>query len=191
MIVPFFAMAGPILLLTGGLMFAVHKPHRLVEGQATLMAVQNGRYWPAPLPSTYSWCRYSMLVDCPADNQTGVPTRARRDDFAYNDLTTVSREQCFEDMEILNNGSAGFTPQACLDSGGDVVCTQPRPIIRAYYDREKCADGVWTLNNPTESITRFVAILSVGGALFVCGWVPMAGRWMAAGCSCDDDGIHV
>ena len=184
------ALAGPILLLTGGAMFAVHKPHRLVEGRAALYAVQGDRYWPDPLPQTYSWCRYSLQVDCPADDQTDVPTRARRDDFAYNGISRVSKERCFEDVTILNNatlGGGGFTAAACLASDGDIICTQPRPVILAYYDKDKCANGVWTLNNPEESITRFLVILAVGGVLFLCGWVPMIGLWMMKGCPTDGD----
>ena len=124
-------------------MFAVHKPHRLVEGRAALYAVQGDRYWPDPLPQTYSWCRYSLQVDCPADDQTDVPTRARRDDFAYNGISRVSKERCFEDVTILNNatlGGGGFTAAACLASDGDIICTQPRRIAATSLARRVASE---------------------------------------------------
>ena len=39
----FFALAGPILLLIGGLLFAVHNPQNLVSGNARLVSVQSNR----------------------------------------------------------------------------------------------------------------------------------------------------
>lgn len=193
----FFALAGPILLLIGGLLFAVHNPQNLVSGNARLVSVQSNRYWPDPLPETYSWCRYSLLVDCPPD-QFNVPTRARRDDVGYNGLTQVSRQRCFDDLSCIATrdaaqggcGSPGLTAADCLLPNGDVG-NNCSIVIEAYYDAGNCANGVWTLNNPEESITRFIIILSVGGGAFLLGWVPMVGLWLSEGCPTDADEIHV
>ena len=56
----FCALAGPIVVLTGGLMFVVHKPHTAVAGNATLYAVQNDDFFNIVMPDTYSWCVYAL-----------------------------------------------------------------------------------------------------------------------------------
>lgn len=186
-------LAGPILMLVGGLMFAVHQPHRLIAGNGTLVGVQSDRYWPTPLPDTYSWCRYSMLVDCPQDGDFNVPARARRDDTAYNGLRQVPASRCFEDAEILNYAEASpgvFSPDTCLQPDGAVTCANPFPVIRAFYDQDGCSNGVWTLNDPQESMTRFIIILSVGGGCFAIGWGVLLAAWLARGCPSSSDELY-
>lgn len=186
------ALGGPILLLTGSLMFVVHGA-QIVPGSATLYAVQNDFWDPLTTMtiSAYSWCTYSLGASCP-DGST-VNITARRDDFAYNGLQTVPIDRCFADADILNDPGANeeWSSTNCLEaSTGHVVCTHPRPVIRAWFKRDECASGdafSWSLNDPAQSHPRFIAITVAGAVATVLGLGPMCFVWLGNGC--DTEGI--
>ena len=182
----FCALAGPIVLLTGGLMFAVHSPHTLVPGNGTLFAVQSDQFFHIVVPETYSWCIYALEGTCA--NGEVVQVGARRDDFAYNGLGKVSPKKCFEDAEIINKPVEHETWSAdrCLPVGsnGVVKCLNPRPVVRAWYQPERCT--AWTLNDPSTLIPRFTAITVVGAVCLGLGWLPMCAIWCARGRPMDE-----
>ena len=183
------AIAGPIILLTGGLMLAVHKPHLAVAGNASLVAVQND-YWhllpPDELLNTYSWCLYSLNAECPSGS---AHVWARRDDVKYNGLpgTRVSNSRCFDDAQKLNEPGQHETwdPTSCMDSEGVVTCTNPRPQIRAWYQPDDC-EKEWTLNDPKDTLPRFIAITVTGAALTLIGCGAMCINWCFHECPSDE-----
>merc|ERR1719316_2578757 len=105
----FCALGGCLLVLIGGLMFAVHKPHLLVEAKAELFSVQNDFFDPKKTlqPETYSWCLYSISGICEEINAR-VNTTARRDDVEYNGMDAVAPERCLKDAEVVDH-SDGIT----------------------------------------------------------------------------------
>ena len=107
---------------------------------------------------------------------------ARRDDIAYNGLKFVQPERCFADAEKVNKpGKQGAWDERCLDNAGIVTCTAPRPIVRAWYQRDSCTTD-WTLNDPADSLPRFLTITIVGAVALVLGCTPMCFLWCMAGC---------
>eukprot|EP00747_Dinoflagellata_sp_TGD_P172435 gnl/TRDRNA2_/TRDRNA2_208917_c0_seq1.p1 gnl/TRDRNA2_/TRDRNA2_208917_c0~~gnl/TRDRNA2_/TRDRNA2_208917_c0_seq1.p1 ORF type:complete len:208 (+),score=22.00 gnl/TRDRNA2_/TRDRNA2_208917_c0_seq1:81-704(+) len=165
------ALGGPLLLLIGGLLFLVHKPHLLVESHAELFAVQNDYWkWYETLQvETYSWCIYSISGRC--EEGGVVNTTARRDDVAYNGLTAVPAQRCFDDAEVLDGVDTSST---CLDEDNIVVC-HPRPVIRAWHYSGDC--NSWTLNDPGTLNTRFTIITAVGAVCFACICCPLCILW--------------
>eukprot|EP00746_Dinoflagellata_sp_MGD_P036890 gnl/MRDRNA2_/MRDRNA2_188637_c0_seq1.p1 gnl/MRDRNA2_/MRDRNA2_188637_c0~~gnl/MRDRNA2_/MRDRNA2_188637_c0_seq1.p1 ORF type:complete len:209 (+),score=27.11 gnl/MRDRNA2_/MRDRNA2_188637_c0_seq1:81-707(+) len=181
----FLAFGGCILVLIGGLMFAVHKPHLLVESKAELFSVQNDFFDPTATlqPETYSWCLYSISGLC-EESDARVNTTARRDDTAYNGMDKVPPERCLKDAEIVDHPDGiKEIPAKCLDKEtGLILC--PRPWIRAWQRGEGCS--VWTLNDPEESNARFTIISTVGA---VSGGVGLC--VMFALCICCEDSSDV
>ena len=192
--VVFLALGGPILLFIGAIMFALHGTD-LVMGEAELYAVQNDFWNPLMTPAifaTYSWCTYSLRGTCP--DGTSVNITAQRDDLAYNGIGgLVPFERCFTDAIILNDPQANeqWTANNCLDAQtGYVTCTNPRPIVRSWFQRDACASGrrfSWTLNDPGESHPRFIAITVAGAVATVLGLGPMCGLWIKDGCDFEGD----
>jgi hypothetical protein len=172
-VVILLALAGPILLAVGGGILALHGPHLLVRSEAALLGVQNDNFHVhLVLPETYSWCVYALEAEC--DGAT-VTVTARRDDLAYNALPGdyVAPERCFADAEILNEpGAHGAWDAGCVDAEG-VVCSAPRPVVRAWYKRGRCASTEpynWTLNDPATTMVRVRVIMGVGAAATALGY---------------------
>ena len=94
---------------------------------------------------------------------------ARRDDLAYNGLSKVTPARCFADAVKVNDAGAHETwSDSCTDDSTGLVCSGPRPIIRAWHQQGACASSAgfsWTLNDPAETLPRFLAILVAGGGL--------------------------
>ena len=157
------------------------EPHALVQGNATLLAVQNGAlHFHIVLPETYSWCVYVLKAECPESGETQVT--AKRNDIRYNSLKKVPAQTCFNDAIKLNDpGSAA----ECLDSDGDIVCKNPYPLVRAWYQPQKC-DSSWTLDDPGDLIPRFTAITIAGVVLTLLGCGPLAAIWCSRGCPHDE-----
>ena len=187
-LVMFLALAGTVMLGIGGGMLAVHKPHTMVPIEAELFSVQNDYFEHAVMPETHSWCLYSLRSTCP-DSQV-VNVTARRNNLAYNGLDKVSPQRCFADVSKLNDaGVHGVWNASCVAASG-VVCTEPRPIVRAWYQQGKCASGgqsTWTLNDPAETLPRFLAICITGGIATLWGLGPMAALWVFRGCKMKED----
>jgi hypothetical protein len=189
-----FALAGPVLLGLGLGMFALHQPHLSVEWNATLYAVQNDRWnFNLVMPETYSWCVYALQVNCP-NFDSPVNAWARRDDFAYNGLSRVETERCFNDAEKVNEPSTGgdWDAESCLDADGLITCTDPRPIIRAWYKPSGCGGAAgdehqWTLNDPAITIPRFTAFTVAGAVLTLLGCGGMCCVFVGKGCPGGDE----
>lgn len=186
----FMALASPILLGLGGGMLGVHRPHTLVASEGTLFAVNMDFFdTNIVLPETYSYCVYSFTGVC--GDGALVNVTARRDDVAYNGLKKVTPTRCFADVEKLNDAGAHETwSDECVPDSTGVACSGPRPVIRAWYQQGSCDSGrlfSWTLNDPAETLPRFLAILIAGGVATLCGLVPMIGLWLCKGCETEGD----
>lgn len=176
-------------------MFALHKPHTAVEGNATVYGIQMDYFdLNILLPETYSWCVYSLQVECTdeAGTTTSVNVAARRDDFKYNGLSHVQPDECFEDMlPILNDPGANeqWTASGCLGSDGAITCVHPRPLIKAWYQPDACTaqNWAWTLNDPAITYPRFFAITMVGVVATALGCGGMCTFWLGKGCPDGDD----